>query len=81
MIRVKIKLLTCTYILSLIYMIRKFPINRGGKIFVFNWYYSPQGSGTYKQKETYQRQCIDNMVERIIKTKKPIKEILLKKSS
>lgn len=41
-------------------------IKKEGKIIVFNWSYSPQLTGNYKQIESYQFQCISLMVEEII---------------
>ena len=64
------------YIKSNLYE-KSIAIETGGKIEVFNWYYSPQTSGTYKQKETYQRTTIENMVQKIINT---INKNKLKKS-
>tara|TARA_R110000822_G_C15220346_1_gene484191 strand:+ start:134 stop:367 length:234 start_codon:yes stop_codon:yes gene_type:complete len=43
-------------------------IQKEGKIIVFNWSYSPQLTGKYKQIETYQFQCISLMVDEIIET-------------
>tara|TARA_R110001606_G_scaffold384408_1_gene547264 strand:- start:442 stop:675 length:234 start_codon:yes stop_codon:yes gene_type:complete len=47
---------------------KEISINRGGKVITFDWNYSPQTTGRYKQKETYQRQCIDSMVDKVINT-------------
>ena len=47
---------------------KEITIQKEGKIIVFNWNYSPQLTGKYKQRETYESQCIYNMVEKIINT-------------
>tara|TARA_R110001632_G_scaffold46402_2_gene117813 strand:- start:8 stop:244 length:237 start_codon:yes stop_codon:yes gene_type:complete len=47
---------------------KEIAIQKEGKIIVFNWSYSPQLTGKYKQRETYQNQCIDNMVDKVINT-------------
>tara|TARA_R110000796_G_scaffold60332_6_gene139533 strand:- start:977 stop:1210 length:234 start_codon:yes stop_codon:yes gene_type:complete len=45
---------------------KEIAIQKEGKIIVFNWNYSPQLTGKYKQRETYQNQYIDSMVDKII---------------
>ena len=47
---------------------KEIAIQKEGKIIVFNWSYSPQLTGRYKQRETYQHQCIDKMVDKVINT-------------
>lgn len=43
-------------------------IQKNNRVIVFNWSYSPQLTGRYKQQETYQNNCINNMVTKIINT-------------
>tara|TARA_R100000655_G_C2902476_1_gene179088 strand:+ start:70 stop:330 length:261 start_codon:yes stop_codon:yes gene_type:complete len=41
-------------------------IQKDNKIFVFNWYFEPQRTGTAYQQNTYKRITIDNKIKAIL---------------